>query len=120
MDDHHARRRRQPSAWWDIGGARTGTTSAGTASEVTDFEQGNDYVGVAVASTLSRPADAWWAPVETVSNSESGFERVYQGSGLLSRGQSRCRGRFDHGPHPPRRHERPRTGPPGRDELGAG
>jgi hypothetical protein len=26
---------------------------------------------------------AWWAPVETVSNSEGGFERVYQGSGLL-------------------------------------
>ena len=29
------------------------------------------------------PADAWWAPVETISNSEGGFERVYQGSGLL-------------------------------------
>jgi alpha-amylase len=72
-----------PSAWWDIGGARTGHDTRGTASGVTDFEQGNDYVGVAVASTLSRPADAWWAPVETVSNSESGFERVYQGSGLL-------------------------------------
>ncbi len=30
-----------------------------------------------------RPADAWWAPIETISNSENGFERVYQGSGLL-------------------------------------
>jgi hypothetical protein len=28
-------------------------------------------------------ADAWWSPIETVSNSESGFERVYQGSTLL-------------------------------------
>ena len=28
-------------------------------------------------------ADAWWSPIETVSNSESGFERVYQGSSLL-------------------------------------
>ena len=32
---------------------------------------------------MSEPADAWWAPVETISNSEAGFERVYQGSGLL-------------------------------------
>jgi alpha-amylase len=40
-------------------------------------------VGVAVATTISKPAAAWWAPVETISNSESGFERVYQGSGLL-------------------------------------
>ena len=28
-------------------------------------------------------ADAWWAPIETVSNSEGGVERVYQGSALL-------------------------------------
>jgi alpha-amylase len=72
-----------PSAWWEIGGARTGHDARGTASSVTAFAQGNDYVGLAVASTVSRPADAWWAPVETVSNSEGGFERVYQGSGLL-------------------------------------
>jgi len=40
-------------------------------------------LGVSVATTVSEPAEAWWAPVETVSNSESGFERVYQGAGLL-------------------------------------
>ena len=27
--------------------------------------------------------DAWWAPIETVSNSEGGFERVYQGTALF-------------------------------------
>ena len=32
---------------------------------------------------MDPPADAWWSPIETVSNSESGFERVYQGSSLL-------------------------------------
>jgi len=32
---------------------------------------------------VSPAADAWWAPIETVSNSEGGFERVYQGSALL-------------------------------------
>jgi 4-alpha-glucanotransferase len=72
-----------PSAWWEMAGARTAHDARGTATDVTAFAQGNDYVGVAVASTASRPADAWWAPVETVSNSEGGFERVYQGSGLL-------------------------------------
>ncbi len=30
-------------------------------------------------------ASASWFPVETVSNSESGFERVYQGSCLIQR-----------------------------------
>ena len=41
--------------------------------------------GSASPSARSREpaADAWWSPIETVSNSESGFERVYQGSSLL-------------------------------------
>jgi hypothetical protein len=37
---------------------------------------------VSVTTTTS-DADAWWAPIETVSNSEGGFERMYQGSALL-------------------------------------
>jgi alpha-amylase len=66
-----------------MAGTRTGHDARGTASDVAAFAQGNDYVGLVVASSVSQPADAWWAPVETVSNSEGGFERVYQGSGLL-------------------------------------
>jgi hypothetical protein len=72
-----------PSAWWDVEGTRTGHDSRGTAAGLTTFAQGNDYIGIAVTTTVSRPAEAWWAPVETVSNSEGGFERIYQGSGLL-------------------------------------
>ena len=34
-------------------------------------------------SRLEPAGDAWWAPIETVSNSEAGFERVYQGSALV-------------------------------------
>jgi hypothetical protein len=30
-------------------------------------------------------AAAWWQPIETVSSSEGGFERNYQGSALLFR-----------------------------------
>ncbi len=72
-----------PAAWWEVAGRRTSHDSAGTALGVSALAQGNDYVGVSVATTISEPAEAWWAPVETVSNSESGFERVYQGAGLL-------------------------------------
>jgi hypothetical protein len=72
-----------PAAWWAIGPERTGHDVAGTAVDVATFAQGNDAVGVAIQTTVEPPAEAWWAPVETVSNSEQGFERVYQGSGLL-------------------------------------
>ena len=72
-----------PSAWWDVGGARSAHDGAGEAERVTAVAQGNDYIGLSVATVVSEPADAWWAPVETISNSESGVERVYQGSGLL-------------------------------------
>jgi alpha-amylase len=74
-----------PSAWWEIDGSRTAHDGRGTARNVSEFAQGNDYVGIAVSTSVSRPAAAWWAPVETVSNSEGGFERVYQGSSLLFR-----------------------------------
>ena len=36
-----------------------------------------------LASRAEPPAAAWWSPIETVSNSEGGFERVYQGSALV-------------------------------------
>ena len=72
-----------PSAWWEVGGERTGHDVPGARSDVREIGQGNDHVGVAIQTVLDAPADAWWAPIETVSNSENGFERVYQGAGLL-------------------------------------
>ncbi len=72
-----------PSAWWDVEGRRAGHDTAGTAEAIGSFAQGNDYVGVAIGTAVTPPADAWWSPVETISNSEQGFERVYQGSGWL-------------------------------------
>jgi 4-alpha-glucanotransferase len=71
-----------PAAWWDLGGERTGHDGRGTASGIQTIAQGNDHIGIAV-TTSTEAADAWWAPIETVSNSEDGFERVYQGSCLL-------------------------------------
>ena len=64
-------------------GERTAHDGTGEASGIDAIGYGNDWVGVAVEAQLTPAADAWWAPIETVSNSESGFERVYQGSGLL-------------------------------------
>jgi hypothetical protein len=73
-----------PSAWWEReDGTRVGHDQAWAAGGVRSLAQGNDFVGVAVRTTLDEPTDAWVAPIETVSNSEDGFERVYQGSGLL-------------------------------------
>ena len=39
-----------------------------------------------IAATLAAPGahEIWIAPIETVSDSESGFERVYQGSQILA------------------------------------
>ncbi len=72
-----------PAAWWEVGGERSGHDTSGQAAAVERLAQGNDFIGIAIETTVSSPADAWWAPVETISNSEQGFERVYQGSGLL-------------------------------------
>ncbi|HEX7950887.1 MAG TPA: alpha-amylase/4-alpha-glucanotransferase domain-containing protein [Candidatus Limnocylindrales bacterium] len=72
-----------PSAWWDVDGRRDRHDGSGASLGVTELAQGNDWLGVSVATSLEPRADAWWAPIETVSNSEDGFERVYQGGALL-------------------------------------
>jgi len=71
-----------PAAWWDVDGRRTAHDVAGTARGAEVLRQGNDDVGITLSTRPEPSADAWWAPVETISNSEAGFERVYQGSAL--------------------------------------
>ena len=73
-----------PSAWWEVDGA---------ADRPRRARHGRRRDGVRPGQRPRRdlgrhrpspsPPTLWWAPVETVSNSEGGFERVYQGSGLL-------------------------------------
>ncbi len=72
-----------PAAWWEVDGERSGHDVERRAEAVERLAAGNDHIGVVVGTTVSPAADAWIAPIDTVSNSESGFERVYQGSGLL-------------------------------------
>jgi alpha-amylase len=72
-----------PDAWWEVGGTRTRHDAVGGAAGVERLAQGNGWLATHVDTTVSPAADAWYAPIETVSNSEAGFERVYQGSALL-------------------------------------
>jgi alpha-amylase len=72
-----------PSAWYDVAGERTPHDGARQAAGAAVIGYGNDWVGVSVLAVPDPAADAWWNPIETVSNSESGCERAYQGSGLL-------------------------------------
>ncbi len=72
-----------PAAWWEVAGERGAHDGAGSAEAVTALAQGNTFIGISIETTVSVPATAWWAPVETISNSEGGVERAYQGSGLL-------------------------------------
>ena len=72
-----------PSAWYEVNGARSSHDGSGSAAGIARVGQGNDWLGVSVESVPTPAADAWWAPIDTVSNSEDGFERVYQGSALL-------------------------------------
>jgi alpha-amylase len=72
-----------PDAWWEIAGTRTSHDAVGGAAAVERLAQGNGWLATRVDTSVSPAADAWYAPIETVSNSEAGFERVYQGSALL-------------------------------------
>jgi hypothetical protein len=72
-----------PAAWWELAGERTTHDATRAASGIERLAAGNDHVGLTVETAVSPPAEAWIAPIDTISNSEAGFERVYQGSALL-------------------------------------
>jgi alpha-amylase len=70
-------------AWYAFDGSRSRHDGAGQAGPMRELGYGNDWVGVAITAAADPPADAWWHPIDTVSKSEAGFERAYQGSELL-------------------------------------
>jgi 4-alpha-glucanotransferase len=71
-----------PAAWYVFDGHCSGDHPALDASGVSESVQSvaliNSGVGVKVTLYPGTPAALWYFPVETVSNSESGFERSYQ------------------------------------------
>ncbi len=72
-----------PAAWWEVDATRSAHDGVGEATGIAALASGNDDVGIRLDTAVEPAGDAWWAPIETISNSESGFERVYQGSGLM-------------------------------------
>jgi hypothetical protein len=75
-----------PAAYYETApGSRTPHDVAGELAEAASIAFGNDYEGVRIEAFADPEARLTWYPVETVSNSEAGFERSYQGSSLLFR-----------------------------------
>ena len=57
--------------------------SKGETDRVSELALVHEHFGLEIALFLDRPATLWRLPIETVSNSESGFERVYQCSCIV-------------------------------------
>ncbi|HEX7472336.1 MAG TPA: alpha-amylase/4-alpha-glucanotransferase domain-containing protein, partial [Candidatus Limnocylindrales bacterium] len=72
-----------PAAYYEVGGEKQAHDGAGELAEASLIRSGNSYIGLEIATSFEPPAAAWWTPIETVSNSEYGFERIYQGSALV-------------------------------------
>jgi 4-alpha-glucanotransferase len=57
--------------------------SAGRVRGLTEVMLVDDWLGLGARLACSPPAELAWGPVETISVSEAGFERIYQGLALL-------------------------------------
>jgi hypothetical protein len=73
-----------PAAWYEVDGRRTPHDRRGQRAALAGISSGNDQVGIRLSTSIEPPATAWWSPIETISNSELGFERVYQGSAFVA------------------------------------
>ena len=78
-----------PDAWYETEpgevASRVPHDGTGELPAVALLCFGNDYEGVRIEASVDPPTGVGWYPVETVSNSDIGFERVYQGSSMLFR-----------------------------------
>jgi alpha-amylase len=57
--------------------------SAGRAADLAEVTLVDEWLGLEARLTWNPGAELAWGPVETVSVSEAGFERIYQGLALL-------------------------------------
>jgi alpha-amylase len=71
-----------PGRYYRVAG-RPSLGSRGRLPAVHGLAMVDEWLGCELALRWANPADIAWAPVETVSLSETGFERIYQGSALL-------------------------------------
>jgi alpha-amylase len=71
-----------PDRYLDLA-ARPTLGSSGRAAELTAVTLVDEWAAVDARLEWSPAAELGWGPVETVSLSEGGFERIYQGTALL-------------------------------------
>jgi alpha-amylase len=57
--------------------------SRGEVRQVRQFGMVDEWLGITTQFQFNRPTDVWRQPLETVSQSEDGMERVYQGSSIF-------------------------------------
>jgi alpha-amylase len=74
-----------PAAYYRSGQAEWRHDSRGSVESGATLSFGNEFEGVDVELVAVPAAPVDWFAVETVSNSEAGFERVYQGSCVIVR-----------------------------------
>ena len=72
-----------PAAFHEVDGRKLAHDERLEVREIQHLASGNEQLGVALETAADRPVSAWIAPIESVSNSEAGFELVYQGSAIL-------------------------------------
>ncbi len=75
-----------PDRYYDIPGhtlEKRNLASQGETNNVRQVSLVDEWLGLSVVLAFSDPAVLWRAPVETVSQSEAGFERVYQSSMVM-------------------------------------
>src|SRR5690606_27550463 len=64
-------------------GAENRMISIGTVPDVKTFRVHDGWLKLSAEWSLSIPATHWRVPIETVSSSEFGIERVYQATSLM-------------------------------------
>jgi alpha-amylase len=72
-----------PAAFHEIDGRRVAHDERLQVADIDRLASGNEQLGVRLETAVDGPVSAWIAPIESVSNSEGGFELVYQGSAVL-------------------------------------
>ncbi|MDR2426690.1 MAG: DUF1926 domain-containing protein [Endomicrobium sp.] len=63
--------------------SKTGDDNA-DLKDISVWKRYDDFFKIEVEITLSQKCDMWIVPIETVSNSESGYEKTYQGSAAVA------------------------------------
>ncbi|RJP22851.1 MAG: DUF1926 domain-containing protein [Candidatus Abyssobacteria bacterium SURF_5] len=73
--------------YYEVAGRRIGSNRMNSTNELDDVpavKMVDRWMGVIIILEFKPAADVWWFPIETVSQSEAGFERTYQGSCIVA------------------------------------